>query len=76
MRKMFKYNLAVLAAKKGVRISTIARETGISRPTLTNLYKNSGRPVTSTILETLCDYFGCSVGELIEIAEQEATGNE
>ena len=47
---------AVLLGEKKKKISDVARATGISRTTLTNLYYGKGAAVSYHVLGTLCDY--------------------
>ena len=62
-------NFAVLLAKKLLRISTVARETGVSRSTLTSLYYKRSESVTFDVVAKLCRYLGCEVGELFEFID-------
>lgn len=62
---MIKCNLAVLMAERNLNISDLSKETGISRNTLSALYKNTGKGVQFDTLETLCHYFDISPGELL-----------
>ena len=57
---------SVEAAKKLVKISEIAKQTGISRTTLTSLYYRRSSAITFDILNKLCLYFNCSVSDLFE----------
>lgn len=65
-------NLARLAGEKLVKISQISKDTGISRTTLTNLYYKRSGSISGRVLDSLCRYFGCTVGELLEL---NGTGN-
>lgn len=56
---------AILLGEKRKKISDVARATGISRTTLTNLYYGKGAAVSYHVLGTLCDYLGCSVGDIL-----------
>jgi putative transcriptional regulator len=63
-----KVNLSTLMGKKKIRsIRQLSEDTGISRPTLARLYDEDleMKPTLETILK-LCDYFKCSLDELIE----------
>ncbi len=57
--------LSTIMGEKRIKISTIARETGISRATLTSLYYDRNSAVSLQTLGTLCAYLGCEVGDLI-----------
>ena len=71
---MIKYNLKELMAKKAfsegknLTITDISAELGISRSTLSKMANSKGDFSTKTeYLEKLCNYFGCSVQELMTI---------
>ena len=53
---MIRCNLAVLLAERQLRISRIAKDTGISRTTLTMLYGNASQGIQFETLDTLCRY--------------------
>lgn len=59
-------NLRRVAFEHGSNVSKISRKTGISRTTLTALYHQRSQYVSFDVLEKLCRYFNCGVGELIE----------
>lgn len=58
-------NFAVIIAKKHLKISEVARNTGISRTTLTNLYYNKSGAISFDVLGKLCEFLGCNVGDLV-----------
>lgn len=71
---MIKYNLKELLAKKEfeekrrIPMSEVARETGISRTTLSKIANSRGDYSTRTeCIEKLCRFFGCSPEELMTI---------
>lgn len=68
---MITCNLIVLAAKRRVSALKVARDTGISKPTIYALRNNKFEGVTNRTIETLCKYFDCSVGDLFEVTEEE-----
>ena len=47
----------------------IARETGLSRATVTLLYKETAQKVDLEAIEKLCLLFECQVGDLLELAQ-------
>lgn len=53
-----------------MKISGVSRDTGISRTTLTNLYYGKSEAVSFSVLGRLCDYLGCSVGDILEIKQE------
>lgn len=61
--------------KENRRISLVevAKDTGVSRITLSKIADPRGGYTTSTeILEKLCRYFGCQIGDLVEFREDKA----
>lgn len=58
-------NFAIILAKKRLKISEVARHTGISRTTLTNLYYNKSGAISFDVLGRLCEFLDCSVGDLV-----------
>lgn len=58
-------NLSGLIAEKKSNISIVARETGISRTTLTSLYYNAFKGIQIDTLNTLCKYFGVETNRLL-----------
>lgn len=50
-----------------ITLSEVSKETGINRTTISRLADPRGGYTTSTdILEKLCRYFGCKIGDLVE----------
>lgn len=66
---MIRCHLARLMGEKKIKISDLARDTGINRGTLTRLYYETAERVELDVLDTLCGYFSVSVGEFLERAE-------
>ena len=64
---MVKSNLSTLLGIKRIRISDVARDTKISRTTLTALYYDKSEAVSSRVLETLCNYLNCEVGDILTV---------
>lgn len=60
-----KNTLRVLAFKKDVSLSEVSRHTGISRTTLSAIYRNRSRYISYDVLGKLCAFFDCSVGEFL-----------
>ena len=63
---MIRCRLAALLERKGLKVAEVARRTGLNRSTITALYKNSAARVELPVMDRLCRYFGCSVGDLFE----------
>jgi len=63
---MIRCHLSRLMGEKRVRISDVARATGISRNMLAKLYYERAKRVEFADLARLCEYFGCPLGDLLE----------
>lgn len=75
---MIKCHLSRLMGERKLKISDVARDTGLHRNTVTLLYQETANRVDIEALDALCKYFDVSVGELLEfIAEprQENVGD-
>jgi putative transcriptional regulator len=45
--------------------SELEKLTGITRKTLTKMYDGEGKGIEYDTLDKLCDYFNCTVGDLL-----------
>lgn len=63
---MIRCHLARMMGEHKLRIADVARETGLSRATVTLLYKETAQKVDLETIEKLCVLFGCAVGDLLE----------
>ncbi|ENM2832096.1 helix-turn-helix transcriptional regulator [Vibrio cholerae] len=63
---MIKCHLARLMGERKLRIADVIRETGLSRNTVTLLYKETAQKVDLEAIDRLCVLFNCQVGELLE----------
>lgn len=57
-------NFSDLLNSRGLSLTKVAKDTGISRTTLTDLYYNRGNQSVKT-LRKLCEYLSCDVGEIL-----------
>jgi len=64
--KMIRCHLAILLAKRKVKISEVARELGIHRNALTLLYNETATRIDLNIIDQLCEYFDCELSDLLE----------
>lgn len=55
--------------KKRTTISEVARNTGISRTTLTNIYYNKNKMISYDVIIRLCEYFDCGISDMFIIDE-------
>ena len=75
-KKVMHCRLAVLMAQRVPPLTQkrLARETGLSPTTISQLYQNKFKRVDADTVDTLCDYFNCEVGELFirrEVEQEE-----
>lgn len=54
-----------------MRISDVIRETGLSRNTVTLMYKETARKVDIDALSKLCKFFKCKVGDMLEFTDEQ-----
>lgn len=67
---MIKCNLARMMGERKLKISDVIRETGLSRNTVTLLYKETAQKVDLEAIDKLCVLFNCQVGELLELSPE------
>lgn len=63
---MIRCHLARMMGEHKMRISDVARGTGLSRATITMLYKETAQKVDLEAVDKLCKLFDCEIGELLE----------
>jgi putative transcriptional regulator len=52
--------------EKKLKIADVARDTGINRGTITRLYQETAQRIELDVLDELCRYLDCKVGDLFE----------
>jgi len=62
---MINNNFSILLAKKLLKITQVANDTGLSRTTLTNLYYRRTNLISLDVLDKLCRYLDCNVGDIL-----------
>ena len=67
---MIDNTLAIRMAERLENITTVCKNTGISRTTLTSIYHKRCKSISNDTLETLCDYFDCDIGDLLVIKKK------
>ncbi|MBC7548571.1 MAG: helix-turn-helix transcriptional regulator [Polaromonas sp.] len=63
---MIKCHLSKLMGERKLKISDVARDTGLHRNTITLLYQETATRVDIEAIDALCKYLKVSVGELFE----------
>lgn len=61
---MIKCNLPVLLAERGLKITKLSNDTGISRTTLTSLSNNYSQGIQFDTLNKICNYLKINPGDL------------
>jgi putative transcriptional regulator len=72
---MIRCHFARLLGERKLKISDVARDTGINRGTLTRLYYETAERVELDVLDKLCDYFGVDLPDLLERAPASNNGS-
>lgn len=67
---MIRCHLSRLLGERKLKISDVARATGINRGTLTRLYHETAERVEIETIEQLCRYLNVDVGELFEFVKE------
>lgn len=63
---MIRCHLARLMGEHKMRIADVVRETGLSRNTITLLYKETAQKVDLEALDRLCLLFNCEIYDLLQ----------
>ena len=66
---MVKCHLSRLMGERKLKISDVARDTGLHRNTITLLYQETATRVDLEAINSLCKYFEVTVGQLFEFVE-------
>ena len=66
---MIRCHLARLMGEHKMKITDVARETGLNRNTVSLLYKETAQRVDLDAMDRLCRLFRCEVGDLFEFRE-------
>lgn len=62
-------NLRLFMADKRVNIQDVSDATGITRKTISKIYHEISTQVRFDVLEKLCLYFNCDIGDLFYIED-------
>ncbi|QPQ29973.1 helix-turn-helix domain-containing protein [Lysinibacillus sp. JNUCC 51] len=63
---MIRNRLAALMAERGLKITRVAKDTGISRNTITSISQNDSEMMRMETINTLCKYLGVTPCEFYE----------
>jgi putative transcriptional regulator len=70
---MIKCHFSKVLGEQKLKISDVARDTGINRGTLTRMYHETLVRIDLETINTLCEYLSVSVGELLEHQKSETS---
>lgn len=70
---MIKCHFSKVLGEQKLKISDVARDTGINRGTLTRMYHETLVRIDLDTINTLCEYLSVSVGELLEYQKSETS---
>ena len=63
---MIRCHLSTLMGTRKLKVSDVARKTGLNRSTISSLYKETASRVDLQAIEKLCELFQCEVSDLLE----------
>ncbi len=66
---MIKCHLSTLMGERKLKIADLAKDLGVHRNTITLLYYERAKRIDFEVLDKLCKYFNCPVGEILEFKE-------
>ena len=64
-----KLDLRTLMFYKNVNQTKLSKDTGISPSVINRYYNNNFNNINKSDIDKLCNYFECSVGDLIKLEE-------
>lgn len=64
-RLMIKCHLAAMMGERKLNVMDVSRATGIDRGTISRLYNETAERMDLAVLDRLCAYFQCEVGDLL-----------
>lgn len=67
---MIRCHLSRLMGERKLKIADVARAIGVNRNTITLLYYEKAKRIDFEVLDKLCQYFNCSVGDILEYKEE------
>ena len=68
---MIRCHLSRLLGERKLKISDVARDTGINRGTLTRLYHETAERIELDAINRLCQYLNVAVADLLEYQNSE-----
>ncbi len=65
-------NLGRILGERRLRMAEVSRQTGISKKTLSLLYRGKNQGIQFRTLDRLCALLECSVAEILEVEQKAA----
>lgn len=73
--KEYRINLWELMAERRLKTSDVARDTGLSHPTLYKIKHNKSQSISFYVIDVLCNYFDITPSELFSEVKPVKTTN-
>ncbi|WP_075202128.1 MULTISPECIES: helix-turn-helix domain-containing protein [Serratia] len=67
---MIHCHLARLMGERKMKISDVLRNTGLSRNTVSLMYKETAQKIDIEALDKLCSFFECEVADILEFSNR------
>ncbi|ELV2218228.1 MULTISPECIES: helix-turn-helix domain-containing protein [Enterobacteriaceae] len=67
---MIRCHLARLMGERKMKISDVLRKTGLSRNTVTLMYRETAQKIDIEALDKLCQLFACEVADILEFTDE------
>ncbi|AVG75605.1 helix-turn-helix domain-containing protein [Pantoea ananatis] len=67
---MIRCHLARLMGERKMKISDVLRGTGLSRNTVTLMYRETAQKIDIEALDKLCQLFACEVADILEFTNE------
>lgn len=67
---MIRLRLSAIMGERRLKISDVARETGINRGTITRIYHEDVEKLDLDTLEELCRFFEVDISDMLEMTDE------
>lgn len=76
MSVMISNRLSRIMGDRLIKITQMAKDTGLSRTTITNLYYRRTRQIDIETLNKVCNYLQCQISDILEFTPDEKSQEE
>ena len=73
---MISNRLSRIMGDRLIKITQMAKDTGLSRTTITNLYYRRTRQIDIETLNKVCNYLQCQISDILEFTPDEKIQGE